>query len=157
MTCHPLAPPSRGPRPELTRHSTHFYNRPSLMNPSPDAATRTFDALAGRAGRRGPGGRAVGAIVLLALLLSLAQAQAIESFVGALWHTAVISWQDPSTEVAEIIDEVAYASVPHTALREARDDTGLVPRPCGDSLVRSLAVPTAPSLRSGLTRSPPSA
>lgn len=101
--------------------------------------------------RRAP----IGSVVLLAVLLVLAQAHFVVGLFGPLWRTAVMSWDNPATQV---VDELACESLTHTdPSREAREHAVLAPRACGGIHPRSQVSASSPSLRSRLTRSPPSA
>jgi len=97
----------------------------------------------------------IGPVVLLAALLALAQAHFVLGLFGPLWRTAVMSWDNPATQV---VDELACESLPHgDPSREAREHAVLAPRPCGDIQARSQVAASSPTLRSRLSRSPPSA
>jgi hypothetical protein len=97
----------------------------------------------------------IGSVALLATLLALAQAHFVLGVLGPLWRTAVVSWDNPASQV---VDELACESLPHTdPSREAREHAALAPRPCGDVHARSQVAAPGPTLRSRLSRSPPSA
>jgi hypothetical protein len=102
--------------------------------------------------RRSP---TLGSVVLLAALLALAQAHFVVGLFGPLWRTAVVSWDNPASLV---VDELACESLTHTdPSREAREHAVLAPRACGAYHARSQVTASSPTLRSRLTRSPPSA
>lgn len=100
-------------------------------------------------------GITLGAVVLLATLLALAQAHFVVGIFGPLWRTAVMSWDNPASQV---VDELACESLTHTdPSREAREHAVLAPRACGGINARSQVTASSPALRSRLTRSPPAA
>ena len=97
----------------------------------------------------------IGSVVLLAVLLALAQAHFVVGIFGPLWRTAVMSWDNPASQV---VDELACEGVTHTdPSREAREHAVLAPLACGRVHARSQVAASGPTLPSRLTRSPPSA
>lgn len=94
-------------------------------------------------------------VAILVALLTLAQAQAVLGLFGTLWRTAVVSWDNPATQV---VDELACQTLPHTdSAREAHAHTVLATRPSGKIHASAPAAAAGPALPSRFSRSPPSA
>ena len=95
-----------------------------------------------------------GLVVLLAALLAVAQPHLLVDLSGPLWPTAA-AWDSPT---AQVENELACETLPHAdPAREARDRAVLGPRASGALHARSQVSAPGLTLRSGFTRSPPSA
>ncbi|MGH7391070.1 MAG: hypothetical protein ACREM3_16670 [Candidatus Rokuibacteriota bacterium] len=99
-------------------------------------------------------GRTLVPSLLLVALLALAHVEHGLALIGTVWRLAVLSWDNPATQV---IEEVASQAVPHVdPARSLRDRIAAAPAdvagaPPPDAGARSLA----PALTACDTRAPP--
>lgn len=98
--------------------------------------------------------RAVLSVVLLLGLLALAHVQSRVAAVGVIWRTAVLSWDDPDTQLVEdLASQAAPVTDPsrlaHDHLRTAAQAHARAELP------DSGEAPKHPALSGRITRSPP--
>ena len=96
----------------------------------------------------------IGSVVLLTALLAVAQVEFASRLLGPVWRAAVLSWDNPATQV---VDELACDTLPHSDPSGEARHAVLTPRTSGRVHARSQVLVPAPALPSRATRSPPSA
>jgi hypothetical protein len=94
--------------------------------------------------------------LLLTVLVALAAFEAAGASTRILWRFAVLSWDNPATQ---LFDEMVCASSPPSqAGADAGQVTRLAVRPASRLVADSApACPDSHALSSGITRSPPTA
>lgn len=101
--------------------------------------------------------RPVLAIVFLIALLGVAQAQAGLAHLGILWREAVLSWDNPATQ---LVEDLASQPVPHAdRIGETRDRTLAAVRTAARTIRpgAAVALPAHPALARDVCRAPPTA
>jgi hypothetical protein len=93
------------------------------------------------------------AVLALLMLLALAQVEHGRALFAIIWRVAVVSWDNPATQVLE---DTASQTLPHTdPSRLSHDHARLAARPSGRPAAPEARETVSPALSARLTRSPP--